>query len=90
MDVLVGFDDDLTGEATRIANRIHGPLTGAHPALERAISPRIAHPAVLEILYRCGDPTGIAKAGPRKLAAITTAYAPRMGDKLVEAIWPPW
>src|SRR3954451_14092331 len=28
LGVLVGFDDDLAGEATRIANRIRGLLTG--------------------------------------------------------------
>ncbi len=68
--MLVGFDDDLAGEATRLSNRIRGLLTGIHPALERAIGPRISHPAVLEILSRCGGPTGSAKAGRRKLTAI--------------------
>ncbi|SFO96566.1 Transposase IS116/IS110/IS902 family protein [Amycolatopsis arida] len=86
LDVLVGFDDDLAGEATRIANRIRGLLTGVHPALERAIGPKISHPAVLEILSRCGGPTGIRAAGRRKLTTIATAHAPRMGDKLVAAI----
>jgi transposase len=87
LDVLVGFDDDLAGEVTRIGNRVRGLLTGVHPALERAIGPRISHPAVLEILSRCGGPTGIRAAGRRKLTAIATAHAPRMGDKLVAAIW---
>ncbi|MBP2180087.1 IS110 family transposase [Saccharothrix sp. AJ9571] len=86
LEVLVGFDDDLAGEATRLGNRIRGLLTGVHPALERAIGPKISHPAVLEILSRCGGPTGIRKAGRRKLTAIAKAHAPRMGDKLVEAI----
>ncbi|MBV9845895.1 MAG: IS110 family transposase [Kutzneria sp.] len=86
LDVLVGFDDDLAGEATRIGNRIRGLLTGIHPALERAIGPRISHPAVLEILSRCGGPTGIRTAGRRRLAAIATAHAPRIGDTLVTAI----
>ncbi|MFD4253414.1 IS110 family transposase [Amycolatopsis thermoflava] len=86
LDVLVGFDDDLAGEATRIGNRIRGLLTGIHPALERAIGPKISHPAVLEILSRCGGPVGIRKAGRRKLTAIATAHAPRMGDRLVTAI----
>ena len=84
--MLVGFDDDLAGEATRIANRIRSLLTGIHPALERAIGPRIRHPTVLEILSRCGGPTGIPAAGRRELAAIATAHAPRTGDKLVTAI----
>jgi hypothetical protein len=30
-----GFDDDLAGEATRIANRIRGQLTSVHPAWTR-------------------------------------------------------
>ena len=37
LGVLVGFDDDLAGEATRISNRIRGLLTGIHPALERVL-----------------------------------------------------
>jgi len=86
LEVLVGFDDDLAGEATRLSNRIRGLLTGIHPALEHAIGPRVSHPAVLEILSRCGGPAGIAKAGRRKLTAIAKSHAPRMGDKLVEAI----
>ena len=86
LEVLVGFDDDLAGEATRIANRIRGLLTGIHPALERTIGPRISHPAVLEILSRCGGPAGIAKAGRRKLTAIAKVQAPRLGERLVEAI----
>ncbi|TDP88809.1 IS110 family transposase [Labedaea rhizosphaerae] len=86
LDVLVGFDDDLAGEATRISNRIRGLLTGLHPALERAIGPKISHPAVLEILSRCGGPAGIRKTGRRKLTAIAKAHAPRMGERLVEAI----
>ncbi|MGW4064529.1 IS110 family transposase [Amycolatopsis sp. NPDC004747] len=86
LEVLVGFDDDLAGEATRITNRIRGLLTGIHPALEHAIGPKVTHPAVLEILSRCGGPAGIAKAGRRKLTAIAKVHAPRMGERLVEAI----
>ncbi len=86
LEVLVGFDDDLTGKATRISNWSHGLLTGIHPALERAIGPRISHPAILEILSRCGDPAGIAKAGRCKLTAIAKAHAPRIGGELVEPI----
>ncbi|PPK65191.1 IS110 family transposase [Actinokineospora auranticolor] len=52
LDVLIGFDDDLAAEATRISNRIRGLLTGLHPALERVLGPRAAHPATLEILSR--------------------------------------
>ncbi len=47
--VLVGFHDDLAGEATRTSNRIRGLLTSVHPAIERVLGPRVAHPAVPEI-----------------------------------------
>lgn len=86
LEVLVGFDDDLAGEATRISNRIRGLLTGIHPALERVLGPRIAHPAVLEILSRCGGPVGIRKAGKRRLTTLATKHAPRMGTRLAEEI----
>ncbi len=86
LGVLVGFDDDLAGEATRTSNRIRGLLTSIHPALERVLGPRIAHPAVLEILSRCGGPAGIHAAGRRKLTAIAAKHAPRMGARLVDEI----
>lgn len=87
LDVLIGFDDDLAGEATRISNRIRGLLTGIHPALERVLGPRVTHPAVLEILSRCGGPAGIRAAGKRKLTAIAAKNAPRMGARLVAEIY---
>ncbi|WP_330256881.1 IS110 family transposase [Nocardia sp. NBC_00565] len=86
LGVLVGFDDDLAGEATRTINRIRGLLTSIHPALERVLGPRTSHPAVLEILSRCGGPVGIQAAGRRKLTAIAVKHAPRMGARLVEEI----
>lgn len=67
LGVLVGFDDDLAGEATHISNRIRGLLTGLHPALEHVLGPRTTHRAVLEILPRCGGAIGICAAGTRKL-----------------------
>ncbi|MCP2256307.1 Transposase [Prauserella aidingensis] len=86
LEVLVGYDDDLAGEATRISNRIRGLLTGIHPALERAIGGKITHRAVLEILTQCGGPAGIRAAGADTVAAIAAEHAPRMHSKLVEAI----
>jgi transposase len=76
LEVLVGFDDDLAGEATRIANRIRGLLTGIHPALERAIGPRISHPAVLEILSRCGGTLRVRVCAPPASARPVEANSP--------------
>ncbi|WP_405434360.1 IS110 family transposase [Micromonospora sp. NBC_00617] len=86
LEVLVGFDDDLAGEATRVANRIRGLLTQIHPALERVLGPKVQHKAVLELLSRCGGPAGLRKAGRRKLTAIASKNAPRMGERLIEQV----
>lgn len=86
LEVLIGYDDDLAGEATRVSNRIRGLLTQIHPPLERVLGPKIAHPAVLELLSRCGGPAGLRRTGRGDLAAIAAAKAPRMGDRLVEAV----
>lgn len=48
--MITGFDDDLAGESTRIANRLRGLLTQIHPSLEWVLGPRIQHPAVLRLL----------------------------------------
>jgi hypothetical protein len=49
--MIVGFDDDLAGEATRVANRLHGLLIQIHPSLERVLGPRLQHPAVLTVVW---------------------------------------
>ena len=87
LEVLVGFDDDLAGEATRMANRIRGLLTQIHPALERVLGPRVQHKAVLELLSRCGGPAGLRRAGRSKLLEIVRPKAPRMGERLIEQIF---
>ncbi len=40
LEMIIGFDDDLAGGATRVANRLHGLLTQIHPSLERLLGPR--------------------------------------------------
>lgn len=87
LEVLVGFDDDLAGEATRLSNRIRGLLTQIHPALERVLGPKAQHKAVLELLSRCGGPAGLRRAGRAKLVEIVRPKAPRMGERLVEQIF---
>jgi transposase len=83
LEVLVGFDDDLAGEATRISNRIRGLLTQIHPAAERVLGPRVAHPAVLELLSRFGGPAGLRQAGRRRLTSTAVKHGPRIGQQLV-------
>lgn len=42
LEMIVGLDDDLAGEATRISNRLRGLLTQIHPHLEGVLGPRVA------------------------------------------------
>ncbi|GLZ02279.1 hypothetical protein Acsp02_95300 [Actinoplanes sp. NBRC 103695] len=86
LEVLIGYDDDLAAESTRISNRIRGLLTQIHPALEDVLGPKISHPAAQELLSKCGGPTGLRKAGRRKLLALVACRAPRMGTRLVEQV----
>ncbi|MFE4695315.1 IS110 family transposase [Streptomyces sp. NPDC056749] len=87
LEMIVGFDDDLTGEATRVANRLHGLLTQIHPSLERILGPRLQHPAVLALLERFGSPAQIRKAGRQRLVTLLRPKAPRMAERLVEDIF---
>ncbi|MFE3599033.1 IS110 family transposase [Streptomyces sp. NPDC059142] len=87
LEMIVGFDDDLAGEATRVANRLRGLLTQIHPHLERVVGPRIQHPAVLTLLERFGSPAQIRKAGRRRLITLIRPKAPRMAERLVEDIF---
>lgn len=41
LSMLGGFADDLAAQITQVRNRLHGFLTQIHPALERALEPRL-------------------------------------------------
>ena len=82
-----GFDDDLAGESTRIANRLRGLLTQIHPSLERVLGPRIQHPDVLRLLDQFGSPAQIRKAGRRRLVTLIRPKAPRTAERLIEDIF---
>lgn len=86
LNVLVGYDDDLAEEATRLSNRIRGLLTHIHPALERVLGPKTDTKAVLELLSRHGGPAGLRAAGKRRLTTTAIKHAPRAGAALVEDI----
>ncbi|MFF4969757.1 IS110 family transposase [Streptomyces sp. NPDC001037] len=87
LTMLVGFDQDLAGEANRTSNRIRGLLTQFHPSLERVLGPRLDHPAITWLLERYGSPQALRKAGRRKLVEVTRPKAPRMAERLVDDIF---
>ena len=82
LTMLCGFDDDLAAQITQVGNRIRGLLTQIHPALERAIGPRLDHPAILDLLQRYPSPADLRAAGERRIANRMLKLAPRKG-----AVW---
>ncbi|MGW2239015.1 IS110 family transposase [Streptomyces sp. NPDC001759] len=83
LTMLIGFDQDLAGEA----NRIRGLLTQFHPSLERVLGPRLDHQAVTWLLERYGSPQALRKAGRRRLVEVVRPRAPRMAERLIDDIF---
>ena len=77
--MLCGFDDDLAAQITQVGNRVRGLLTQIHPALERAIGPRLDHPAILDLLQRWPSPEQLRAAGEKRIATRMLKLAPRKG-----------
>ena len=50
--MLCEFDDDLAAQLTQV-----------HPSLERVLGPRLAHPAVIDLLGRHPTPAALQRAG---------------------------
>lgn len=86
LKVLVGFDEDLAAEATRLSNRIRGLLTQIHPALERVVGPKLGTKAGLAVIEHLGGPQGISKATKTKLLRVITTANPRGAQTLADAI----
>jgi len=84
LNVLVGFDDDLAAEATRLTNRLRGLLTQVQPALERVLGPRIHTKAAIALVSRYGGPVGLRKAGRGRLLATARKANPRGAAELVD------
>jgi transposase len=87
LKVLVGFDDDLAAEATRLTNRLRGLLTQVHPPLERVLGPRVHTKAVVALIGRYGGPAGLRAAGRGRLLQTARKANPRGAAELVDQLW---
>lgn len=85
--VLAGFDDDLAAQVTATSNRLRGMLTQVHPALERALGPRVTHHAVADLLARYPTPGKLAAAGRGHVRARLKKHAPRLAAPLTDEIF---
>ncbi|MCC2029998.1 IS110 family transposase [Microbacterium sp. YMB-B2] len=79
LTMLCGFDDDLAAQITQVGNRVRGLLTQIHPALERAVGPRLDHPAILDLLQRWPSPAELRSAGEKRISTRMLKLAPRKG-----------
>lgn len=86
LSMLCGFDDDLTVQLTGVRNRLRGLLTQIHPALERVVGPRLAHPAVVDMLSRYPTPAALHEAGRSRVRTRLKKLAPRMAARLADEI----
>lgn len=84
--MLSGFDEDLAAQINRVSNRLRGLLTQIHPALERVLGPDLDHPAVLDLLRHYPSPAALRRLGRTRLATRLRQRAPRIGDRLADAI----
>lgn len=86
LKVLVGFDEDLAAEATRLSNRIRGLLTQIHPALERVIGPRLATKQGLAVIEQLGGPQGMTAASKSRMLRVINKANPRGAADFANAI----
>ena len=86
LKVLVGFDEDLAAEATRLSNRIRGLLTQIHPALERVVGPRLTTKQGLAVIEQLGGPQAMAAASKSKLLRVISKAYPRGAQEFADAI----
>lgn len=87
LSMLCGFDDDLAAQLTQVRNRLRGLLTQIHPSLERVLGPRLAHPAVVDLLGRYPTPAALQRAGRGHVRTRLKKLAPRMAERLTDDIF---
>lgn len=79
--------DDLAAQITATSNRLRGMLPQIHPALGRVLGPRVAHPAVADLLSRYPTPATLAAAGGGHVRARLKKHAPRLAEPLTNEIF---
>lgn len=77
LGMLTGFDLDLTRQVNQVCNRIRGLYTHIHPALEKALSAKLDHDAILEVLATWPTPEQLRQAGRARIDAKLKKYGAR-------------
>lgn len=87
LSMLCGFNDNLAAQLTQVRNRLRGLLTQIHPSLERVLGPRLAHPAVVDLLGGYPTSAALQRAGRDHVRTRLKKLAPRMAVRLAEDIF---
>lgn len=82
LSVLAGYDDDLTGQSTRLTNRLRDAMLHVHPALERLLGPRMDRGGVLDLLAIAPTPQDLRELGAEGIAEAMQARSPRLARSL--------
>lgn len=77
LGMLTGFDLDLARQVNQVSNRIRGLYTQIHPALEKSLSTRLDHDAILEVLTSWPTPEQLQRASRARIDAKLKKYGAR-------------
>jgi hypothetical protein len=80
--VLVGYDDDLAAQSTRLTNRLHEALLHIHPALEHLLGMHFDRGGLLELLAAAPTPTALHALGEAGMTEVMRARSPRLTKSL--------
>lgn len=86
LTILAGYDEDLAGEVTRLANRLHDALTHVHPALERLLGKHLNRAGVLELLTTAPTPARLRELGQEGIRAALRPRSPKLANRLPEQV----
>lgn len=84
--LLCAFDEDLSKQVNEVSNRLRALLTRVNPSLERVLGPRLAHPAVLDLLHLYPSPDALHNAGREEIERCLRGRAPRIWKVIADDI----
>jgi len=86
LSVLVGYDDDLAAQSTRLSNRLRDALLHVHPALERLLGKHIERGGVIDLLAAGPTPAALRALGEDGIRTVMATRSPRLAKTLPATI----
>jgi transposase len=86
LELLCGYDADLRGDATRLANRLRALLAPHWPTLERALGERLDSRGILAVLQHYPSGPALKEAGVEQLTTARSAQRVRRPEALAQQL----